>query len=55
MQRLTEQTVWDEITYLAFHLHWSLEELLDLPHRTRHRLVRTVAGLAARSEGSGDG
>lgn len=55
MQRHPEAAVWEEVTYLAFQLHWSLDELLDLPHRTRQRLIRLVGGLADRAERSGHG
>jgi hypothetical protein len=45
MTRYPEAAVWEEITYLAYHLHWSLDDLLDLEHRQRTRLVMTVSGI----------
>jgi Family of unknown function (DUF6760) len=41
--------VWDEVTYLAYHLHWSFETLLDLEHRDRARLLEAVARLNERA------
>ena len=41
--------LWEEITYLAYHLHWELETLLNLEHRDRRRLVRKVAALNERA------
>jgi hypothetical protein len=41
--------IWDEITYLAYHLHWSLDALLDLEHHDRRRLVQSVADLNERA------
>lgn len=40
--------LWDDIGFLAFHLHWSLEDLLDLPHGIRHRLVNQSRLLSTR-------
>ena len=45
MTRYPETAVWDEITYLAYHLHWSLGDLLDLEHRERLQLVERVTSL----------
>lgn len=41
--------LWEEIAYLGYHLHWSLDELLDLEHRDRRYLVRQVAALNERA------
>lgn len=30
----------EEIAYIAFHFHWSREEILDLEHPDRRRYVR---------------
>ena len=38
--------LWEDIGFLAFHLHWSLDELLDLPHSLRQRLVSQSQYLA---------
>lgn len=35
-----------EISFLAFHLHWPLEDLLDLEHPVRDRFVSEVQRLA---------
>ncbi len=44
-----QQAIWDEVCYLAYHLHWSLDQLLDLEHGDRVRLVEQVAGLNRRA------
>ncbi|HSL59140.1 MAG TPA: DUF6760 family protein [Acidimicrobiales bacterium] len=49
MKQYPESALWDEIAYLAYHLHWSLESLLDLEHADRARLVRAVADLNKRA------
>ncbi|MCA1842781.1 MAG: hypothetical protein LC792_06230 [Actinobacteria bacterium] len=47
--RLSEDEVWDEIAYLAYHLHWDLDALLDLEHADRLRMVDAVATLNERA------
>ncbi|HUC32027.1 MAG TPA: DUF6760 family protein [Ilumatobacteraceae bacterium] len=49
MKLYPEQSLWDELIYLAYHLHWDLDSLLDLQHNDRARLVRGVAELNERA------
>jgi hypothetical protein len=37
----------EEVAYLAYHLHWPLDDLLDLEHADRRRWVDEVARVAA--------
>jgi hypothetical protein len=32
----------EEIAYVAYHLHWSFEELLDLEHPDRRSFVEEI-------------
>ena len=41
--------LWEEITYLGYHLNWGLDTLLDLGHRDRRMLVSKVAALNERA------
>ena len=41
--------LWRELTYLAYHLHWPLDSLLDLEHGDRSRLLAEVARLNERA------
>ncbi|HEX4061752.1 MAG TPA: DUF6760 family protein [Streptosporangiaceae bacterium] len=34
--------LWEEVAYLAYYLHWSLEEILDLPHPVRDLMIGEV-------------
>lgn len=43
------EALWQEVIYLAYHLHWGIDDLLDLEHHDRARLVRGVASLNARA------
>jgi hypothetical protein len=47
--RYPTDAIWQEIAYLAYHLHWPLEDLLDLEHMDRVRMVRAVVALNARA------
>jgi hypothetical protein len=38
----------EEVAYVAYHLHWSLEEILDLEHPLRRRFVEEVARINQR-------
>ena len=49
MIRYPTEPLWQELAYLAYHLHWDLDELLDLEHSDRARLVTAVASLNARA------
>jgi hypothetical protein len=40
--------LWQEMTYLAYHLHWNFDRLLDLEHADRIRMVEEVAALNRR-------
>ncbi len=52
MRRYPDAILWEEITYLAYQLHWSLDDLLDLEHRQRRRLIQIVAGFERRRTSS---
>lgn len=40
--------VYEEVAYVAYHFHWSLEELLDMEHPTRRRFVDEIAKINRR-------
>ncbi|MFD7713475.1 DUF6760 family protein [Streptomyces sp. NPDC059786] len=43
----------EEIAYIAYHFHWSLEDILDLEHRDRRRFTEQIAALVNRGAGEG--
>lgn len=49
MKLYPEQSLWGEIAYLAYHLHWDLDALLDLQHPDRARLIALVADMNERA------
>ena len=45
--------LYEEVSYVAYHFHWSLDALLDLEHAQRRRFVREIAAINQRiTEGS---
>ena len=49
MKLYPEDSLWSEITYLAYHLHWDMDALLDLEHPDRARLIGFVADMNERA------
>lgn len=46
------------MAYVAYHFHWTRDEILDLPHRERHRWVTEISKINKkinRSAGGGGG
>lgn len=49
MMRYPEVETWREIAYLAYHTGWQMDQLLDLQHRDRVRMVRFIADVDQRA------
>lgn len=46
------ERLYEEVAYVAYHFHWSLDEILDLEHPTRMRFVEEIGRINRRmSEG----
>ena len=41
--------LYEEVSYIAYHLHWPLEDLLDLEHADRRRYVQLIQRLNAQN------
>jgi hypothetical protein len=39
----------EEIAYVAYHFHWSLDTILDLEHHDRRRYAEQIAALVTRA------
>lgn len=37
--------IYAEVAYVAYHFHWSLDEILDLEHAERLRYVAEIANI----------
>ena len=40
--------LYEEVAYVAYYLHWSREEILDLDHLERQRFVAQIGALNTR-------
>jgi hypothetical protein len=49
MKRYPSEDVWREVAYLAYHTGWAFDQLLELQHRDRVRMVRMVNDVDLRS------
>ena len=45
--------LYEEIAYVAYHFHWSHEEILDLEHRDRRAYADRIASLVTRARTAG--
>jgi hypothetical protein len=45
--------LYEEVAYVAYHFHWSLEEILDLEHPIRRRFVEEIGRINRRLTKSG--
>lgn len=45
--------LYDEVAYVAYHFHWSLDDLLDMEHPVRRRFVEQIAGINRRMNDGG--
>jgi hypothetical protein len=44
----TADRLYEEIAYVAYHFHWSLDDILDLEHPVRERFVVEIASINRR-------
>jgi hypothetical protein len=42
------ERVLEEVSYVAYHFHWPLGEILDLEHPDRERFVAEIGRINAR-------
>lgn len=40
--------LFEEVTYVAYHLHWRLDDILDLEHPVRQRFVEEIGNINRR-------
>jgi hypothetical protein len=44
--------LWAEVVRIAYHLHWSLDTVLDLEHPVRRRVLLEIEALRAQPSAS---
>jgi len=40
--------LYEEVAYIAYHLHWPYEEIMNMDHTERQRWVDEIAAINAR-------
>jgi len=40
--------LYEEVAYVAYHFHWSLDEILDLEHPMRREFVEQIGSINRR-------
>jgi uncharacterized protein DUF6760 len=45
------ERVLEEVSYVAYHFHWPLDDILDLEHPDRQRFVTEIDRLNGRAHG----
>ena len=46
------ERLYSEVAYVAYYLHWSRDDILDLEHAERQRFVAEIAALNTRAQQS---
>lgn len=49
MKRYPVDLIYEEIAYIAYHFHWSYEELVNMDHRERRRWCNEIAKINQKS------
>jgi hypothetical protein len=44
----SEERLYEEVAYVAYYFHWSLDDILDMEHPTRARFVDEIAKINRR-------
>lgn len=39
--------LYEEVAYIAYYLHWSLDSILDLEHAARRRFIEEIGRIHA--------
>lgn len=42
------ERLYEEIAYVAYHFHWSLDEILDMDHLMRRKFIDEIANINRR-------
>ncbi|MFJ3977817.1 DUF6760 family protein [Streptomyces sp. NPDC090021] len=42
MLTYASERLWEEVAYVAYYLHWSLDQILDLEHPVRTRIIEEI-------------
>jgi hypothetical protein len=51
MTRYPLITLYEEVAFIAFHFHWSLDEIMNLEHNDRQRWCEEISKINKRLSG----
>jgi hypothetical protein len=40
--------LFEEVAYVAYHFHWSMDRIMDLEHADRHRFAAEISAINRR-------
>ncbi len=40
--------LFEEVAYVAYHFHWSMDAIMDLEHADRHRFAAEISSINRR-------
>ncbi len=49
--RYPSQAIFEEVAFIAYHFHWSREEIMTMPHAERRRWVEQISDINRRLSG----
>jgi hypothetical protein len=55
MTRYPSDRLHEEVAYVAYHLHWSYDEVMGMEHAERRRWVDEVAAIVRRANADAAG
>lgn len=48
MRGYPSERIYEEVAFIAYHFHWSLEEIFNMEHRDRHRWCEEISRINRR-------
>jgi hypothetical protein len=43
--------IYEEVAFIAYHFHWSFDDIINMEHRERHRWVEEISGINRKISG----
>jgi hypothetical protein len=40
--------MYQEVAFIAYHFHWSLDDVLEMEHAERHRWIKEISSINKR-------
>ncbi|CAG0953573.1 hypothetical protein METP3_00357 [Methanosarcinales archaeon] len=37
--------IYEEVAFIAYHFHWSCDEIMNMEHRERHKWVEEISSI----------